>query len=400
MNGGRASRHGIWMFAAQAEGVPAATAMMLQTSSTQTWTTLRRLLFALAGFAAAAWPIAADAQVTVAVDAAANRHPIDPNVYGVAHAGTAELTDLNVPLNRFGGNPTTRTNWQLNADNRGNDWYFESVARRVGDTRRGGRHVRGQRARGRRAGDDHHSYDRLGRQARPQPDQAGQLLDRQVRRADRQRLAVVRRRRQWHPQQRAVRHRQRSQRREHAEQRGVRAVVGPAPRRSLGHEGSRRRALLHPRQRAEHLALDASRRASDRRDHGRGPDEERGLRHRDQERRRERARRRPGGVGLERLLLQRLRPAVRRPARLGHAARPRQPRRRRLPAVVPRHDAPAVDDGRSAPARRVHGPLLPAGRRVQRRRVDGDAAAAQPIDALAVGSRTTSTRRGSTIACG
>ena len=101
--------------------------MMLSTSSTQTWTTLRRLVFALAGVTAAVWPTAAKAQVTVAVDAAANRHPIDPNVYGVAHAGTAELTDLNVPLNRFGGNPTTRTNWQLNADNRGNDWFYESV---------------------------------------------------------------------------------------------------------------------------------------------------------------------------------------------------------------------------------------------------------------------------------
>ncbi len=73
-------------------------------------------------------PATAVAQVTVAVDAAANRRPIDPNVYGVAHAGTAELTDLNVPLNRYGGNNTTRTNWQQNADNRGADWYFESIA--------------------------------------------------------------------------------------------------------------------------------------------------------------------------------------------------------------------------------------------------------------------------------
>jgi hypothetical protein len=77
--------------------------------------------------AIACWPGVAGAQVTVAVDAAANRRPINPNVYGVAHAGTAELTDLNVPLNRYGGNNTTRTNWQQNADNRGADWYFESV---------------------------------------------------------------------------------------------------------------------------------------------------------------------------------------------------------------------------------------------------------------------------------
>ena len=63
--------------------------MMLQTCSTRTWPTLRRLAFALTASAAAAWPIAAGAQVTVAVDAAANRRPINPNVYGVAHAGTA-----------------------------------------------------------------------------------------------------------------------------------------------------------------------------------------------------------------------------------------------------------------------------------------------------------------------
>jgi hypothetical protein len=34
------------------------------------------------------------------------------------------LNDLNSPLNRNGGNNTTRYNWQLNTDNRGNDWYY------------------------------------------------------------------------------------------------------------------------------------------------------------------------------------------------------------------------------------------------------------------------------------
>jgi hypothetical protein len=74
--------------------------------------------------------LAAHAQnpgVTIVVDAAANRHPINPNIYGVAHATAADLNDLNTPLNRNGGNNTTRYNWQLNADNRGNDWYYESI---------------------------------------------------------------------------------------------------------------------------------------------------------------------------------------------------------------------------------------------------------------------------------
>ena len=77
------------------------------------------------------YPIPTSAQnpsVTVNVDANANRRPINPNVYGVAHATTAQLNDLNGPLNRNGGNNTTRYNWQLNADNRGNDWYYQSIA--------------------------------------------------------------------------------------------------------------------------------------------------------------------------------------------------------------------------------------------------------------------------------
>src|SRR5829696_5444363 len=47
---------------------------------------------------------AQNAHVTINVDAAANRRPINPNVYGVAHANAAQLNELNSPLNRHGGN--------------------------------------------------------------------------------------------------------------------------------------------------------------------------------------------------------------------------------------------------------------------------------------------------------
>jgi len=68
--------------------------------------------------------------VTVSVDANANRHAISPLIYGVAYGTSTTLADLNSPLNRYGGNNASRYNWQLNADNRDFDWYFESI----GDT--------------------------------------------------------------------------------------------------------------------------------------------------------------------------------------------------------------------------------------------------------------------------
>ena len=81
--------------------------------------------YACAGLLAAASAFAQT--VTVNVDASADRHAINPEVYGVAHADATSLADLNVPLNRYGGNNTSRYNWQQNADNRGFDWYFESI---------------------------------------------------------------------------------------------------------------------------------------------------------------------------------------------------------------------------------------------------------------------------------
>jgi len=81
---------------------------------------------ALLVFAAVAY--AQNPAVNINVDANANQRAINPNIYGVAHATTVQLNDLNSPLNRNGGNNTSRYNWQLNADNRGNDWYYESIA--------------------------------------------------------------------------------------------------------------------------------------------------------------------------------------------------------------------------------------------------------------------------------
>ena len=63
----------------------------------------------------------------ITVDAGANRHLISPLIYGVAFASPAQLTALNAPLNRNGGNATTRYNWKLNATNHANDYFYESI---------------------------------------------------------------------------------------------------------------------------------------------------------------------------------------------------------------------------------------------------------------------------------
>lgn len=69
-----------------------------------------------------------NAVAQVQVNVAATRRRIDPRIYGVAYATSNQLRLLNAPLNRQGGNPTSRYNWQANADNRAADYYFASIA--------------------------------------------------------------------------------------------------------------------------------------------------------------------------------------------------------------------------------------------------------------------------------
>src|SRR5579859_4512692 len=79
------------------------------------------LLSAGAGFAQ-------NASTTVSVDVNANRHAINPNIYGIAYGDAHDMTTLNAPLNRWGGNSTSRYNWQIDAHSAASDWYFETYS--------------------------------------------------------------------------------------------------------------------------------------------------------------------------------------------------------------------------------------------------------------------------------
>jgi hypothetical protein len=95
---------------------------------------MRRMLFRLARYAAATTilvvvatqPGIAQTAPALTVDAAGNPHPINPDVYGIANynldAGFAK--EIQVPNIRWGGDGTTRYNWQVDSSNAGFDWYF------------------------------------------------------------------------------------------------------------------------------------------------------------------------------------------------------------------------------------------------------------------------------------
>ncbi|MBV9181411.1 MAG: cellulase [Acidobacteria bacterium] len=65
---------------------------------------------------------------TVSVDVSANRHSINSNIYGMNYADATDMKNLNLPVNRWGGNSTTRYNWQIDAHSAAADWYFETYS--------------------------------------------------------------------------------------------------------------------------------------------------------------------------------------------------------------------------------------------------------------------------------
>jgi hypothetical protein len=65
---------------------------------------------------------------TVEVDINREVHPISSLIYGLSGGETEYLQELRPTLISWGGNPSTRYNWQLgNAWNAGRDWYYTNV---------------------------------------------------------------------------------------------------------------------------------------------------------------------------------------------------------------------------------------------------------------------------------
>ena len=67
----------------------------------------------------------------LSVDVSAQRHAISPDIYGLNFFGTdiadynALSKELRLPVNRWGGNVTSRYNWMTNSFNSGFDYFFE-----------------------------------------------------------------------------------------------------------------------------------------------------------------------------------------------------------------------------------------------------------------------------------
>jgi len=89
-----------------------------------------RLIFyvaALSSFFAMASPSGlAQTTPTLTVDAAGNPKPINPDIYGIASYGldSGFAKEIQVPNVRWGGDATTRYNWEVDSSNAGFDWYF------------------------------------------------------------------------------------------------------------------------------------------------------------------------------------------------------------------------------------------------------------------------------------
>lgn len=64
---------------------------------------------------------------SLSVDASTGHHAISPYIYGMSFADEDLAAELALPVNRWGGNSTTRYNWQHDISNRAMDWYYENI---------------------------------------------------------------------------------------------------------------------------------------------------------------------------------------------------------------------------------------------------------------------------------
>ena len=63
----------------------------------------------------------------LSINMSAERHPVSNDIYGMNYADEQLAADIRLPVRRWGGNSTSRYNWQNDTYNTGSDWYFENI---------------------------------------------------------------------------------------------------------------------------------------------------------------------------------------------------------------------------------------------------------------------------------
>ena len=80
-----------------------------------------------AGLAAPPVGLAASPGPALSVDGGADHHAISPYVYGMNFAPAGLAAQLDLPVDRWGGNTTDTYNWKIGSSNTGNDYYYENI---------------------------------------------------------------------------------------------------------------------------------------------------------------------------------------------------------------------------------------------------------------------------------
>ncbi len=89
---------------------------------------MRRLVFAVpTALGLLALTPSARAEVTIAVDPAANAHPISPLIYGMNFPSSKQIEGGRLTVGRWGGNSVTRYNYETDTQNTAADYFFENI---------------------------------------------------------------------------------------------------------------------------------------------------------------------------------------------------------------------------------------------------------------------------------
>ncbi len=80
-----------------------------------------------AGSAAPSTVLAASPGPALAVNGGAGHRPISPYIYGMNFASAGLANQLDLPVDRWGGNTTDTYNWKIGSSNTGNDYFFENI---------------------------------------------------------------------------------------------------------------------------------------------------------------------------------------------------------------------------------------------------------------------------------